>query len=122
MASQKEIVNYYFKRKADSDLLFECRCGKVRKQDKLRGHGNLMDHITRDQKNYLEEVRNNAGLSLQLLSPNISDKAMKIYQWLDWVSAGLPFSLCEKNLTRKYTKLPEISVKTLVSYMNEMVS
>ena len=69
MASQKEIVNYYFKRKADSDLLFECRCGKVRKQDKLRGHGNLMDHITRDHKNYLEEVRNNAGLSLQLLSP-----------------------------------------------------
>ena len=29
MASQKEIVNYYFKRKADSDLLFECRFGKV---------------------------------------------------------------------------------------------
>ena len=122
MASQKEIVNYYFKRKEDSDLLFECRCGKVRKQDKLRGHGNLMDHITRDHKHYLEEVRNNAGLSLQLLSPNISDKFMKIYQWLDWVRAGLPFSFCEKNLTKKYTNLPEISAKTLVSYMNKMVS
>ena len=94
---------------------------KSQKQDKLRGHGNLMDHITRDHKNYLE-VRNNAGLSFQLLSPNFSDKAMKIYQWLDWRSAGLPFSFCEKNLTRKYTKLPEISANTLVSYMNKMVS
>ena len=45
--SNKDIVNFYFKRKADSTDDYVCKCGIKRKQNAKRGHGNLMEHIRR---------------------------------------------------------------------------
>ena len=53
--SQKEIVNFYFQRKPDTNS-YEFRCGKVRKQEGTRGHENLMEHLTRDHKDFLDEL------------------------------------------------------------------
>ena len=59
-----EIVKFFFTPVPGISDKFLCKYGKERKQNPKRGHGNLLEHITREHKNYLEEVRSN-GLSRQ---------------------------------------------------------
>ena len=46
LSMSNEVVNYFFKLKTGTDDLFVCTCGKTRKQDRKRVHGNLMEPIT----------------------------------------------------------------------------
>ena len=118
--SNKDIVQFYFKRRADSDL-YDCRCGKTRKQDAKRGHGNLMEHIRTSHKNFREEV-NSYFPALPFSQPLPSDKTKRVYGWLDWViSAGLPFNFCDRESTKKYSNVDSISSKLLTEYVKKMV-
>ena len=120
MPSNKNFVDFYFKEHPELEHVWVCRCGMSRKQNrKLRGHGNLMEHITRHHKNYLSEFRD--GSKLAAVFQNVSDKARNIHAWLDWTCTGLPFSFCEKDSTKKYTSLSPICSKTLVTYTNMVV-
>ena len=116
MPSNKKFVDFYFKEHPGLEHVWVCRCGMTRKQNrKLRGHGNLMEHITRHHKNYLSEFRD--GSKLAAVFQNVSDKARNIHAWLDWTCTGLPF----KDSTKKYTSLSPICSKALVTYMNLVV-
>ena len=63
-----EIVKFFFTPVPGISDKFLCKCGKERKQNPKRGHGNLLEHITREHKNYLEEVRSNGIKSVLLIS------------------------------------------------------
>ena len=42
-----------------------------------------------------------------------------MFSWIEWVTCGLkPFSFVENSLTQKYSKLENISIKTMKKYMN----
>ena len=98
-----EIDKFFFTPVPRISDKFLCKCGKERKQNPKRGHGNLLEHITREHKNYLEEVRFNGIKSV--FSIVISDKARNIYGWLDWICTGPLFNFVEKKATRMYTNL-----------------
>ena len=117
LPSNKTFVDFYFKEHPELEHVWVCRCGMSRKQNrKLRGHGNLMEHITRHHKNYLSEFRD--GSKLAAVFQNVSDKARNIHAWLDWTCTGLPFNFCEKDSTKKYTSLSPICSKTSVTYFS----
>ena len=108
--SNKEVVNYFSKLKTGTDDLFVCTCGKTRKQDRKRGHGNLMEHIKSEHTNYLQEVRN---ANISVLSPTTtSHKAQNNSSWVDWFCDGLPYNFCENPTTRKYTNFDPIAAST----------
>ena len=46
-----------------------------------------------------------------------TNKAKNIYEWIDWIVVdNLPFSFCEKESTRRKSKLTKISKNTLKKY------
>ena len=46
--------------------------------------------------------------------PIIAKSADNMYSWIEWVICGLkPFSFVENSLTQKYSKLENISIKTM---------
>jgi hypothetical protein len=56
------------------------------------------------------------------MSSFVDSKSSNIYGWIDWIVAkNLPFSFCEDECTKKYTKLKPISVETLMKYMELLV-
>ena len=54
-----EIVEFFLTSVSGTSDNFLCKCCKERKQNPKRGYGNLLEHITREHKNNLEEVRSN---------------------------------------------------------------
>ena len=88
-----EIVKFFFTLVPGIFDKFLCKCGKERKQNPKRGHGNKLEHITREHKNYLEEKHSNGIKSV--VSIVSSDEARNIYGWLDWICTGLPFNFVE---------------------------
>lgn len=51
-----------------------------------------------------------------------NEKAMNVFGWLEWIiEENRELTFCEKVLTRKYTNLKTITVKTLKKYMESLV-
>lgn len=108
----KDVVAKYFTQKTDG-VTWKCKCGKERK--KGRGWSNLMDHISRQHHDTLEEAKKKSGQ----ISHFFTKKDSNLFGWVDWiVSDLLPFSFCERPAARKYTRLSPIAVETLMSAIN----
>ena len=115
--SQKEIVNFYFKRKADMNY-YKCRCGNVRNKTE-RGATEIWSSTSPET---IKTFWTNFAEKTTTLFPLLTQpKAKTIYCRLDWLSTRLPFNFCEKEATRKYSNLKDISSKTLTSYMTKTV-
>ena len=98
-------------------------CGMIRAQDMKRGYKNLKDHTLKEHDDYMEVIRRykNQGPVNGPMNKYIQStgpKARNIHGWISWIiDQNLPFTFCESKLTRKYTSLKEICVKTLKKYM-----
>ena len=81
-----------------------------------------MQHITREDPNYLIEIQTDSLLHASIIVSKVTEKAKTIYGLLDWVTlSGITFNVCEKEQTRKYTFLKDISTQTHVHYLMQMV-
>jgi hypothetical protein len=133
--SNVENVNYYFK-VTDNPDRWICRCGKKLKQEKKTGYSNLMSHITKQHKDYINEVQTQKkGGQLDKYGFSPCEAAMQIYGWMDLIisegyyfvhlihlffptySIRLPFSTCEKAIYRKYVNLKPMSLTSFMKYM-----
>ena len=75
---------------------------------------NLMTHIRAQHENQPE-----AKTSQMTLNFMHCKKSENLYGWLEWVCINLkPFSFVEDELTRKYTKLANVSRNTLEKYLH----
>ena len=81
----RDIVKWFFKEKKDNPGVWVCQCSIERKQAEKTGYSNLMSHLRSDHKNYEQTYKNslhNSNLD-KFFSP--SDKAIRIYGWIDWI-------------------------------------
>jgi hypothetical protein len=111
--SNKDLVLKYFVKQDNGE--WKCRCGKTRKQGK--GWNNLLDHITRDHGDTVEEAKSSANSTITTF---FRKKETNVYNWIRWIAQDLlPFAFCENTNTRQFTKLEPISVKTLKLHMEQ---
>jgi hypothetical protein len=80
--STKEIVKFFFTEKTTG--VWICRCSCERKQAAKTGYSNLMSHLRADHPDY-EETFKNAQTSNILTYFKASEKASRLYGWIDWV-------------------------------------
>ena len=93
-----------------------------RKQKVGTGYQNLIEYITRLHPDWKELMSETEKGSKSKLTSFIDTKSSNIYSWIDWiVGENLPFNFCEKECTRKYTKLKSISVESVMKYMELLV-
>ena len=112
--ANKDIVYKYFVQQHSGE--WKCRCGKTRKQGK--GWANLLDHITRDHADTIEEARSSENT---VISSFFRKKDDNVFKWIRWISQDLlPFFFSENNNTREFTKLEPITIKTLKVHMNTL--
>lgn len=109
-------------------LKFSCKyCDYVIVFTSKSGYTNAVSHLDNKHKAvYLDDVMKavdklkvskTASLD-QFFTRTVSERAIEYYSWLEWIIfQKLPYSFCEKALTRKYTKLKSISTKTLKKYI-----
>ena len=111
-----------------------CRCKYCDSYEivfsKQKGYTNAASHVQRRHKQYSQDIKiaiesllssKNATLD-KFFTKKVSEKALNYYGWLEWiVNQNLPFSFCEKPLTKRYTKLEPISTKTLKEYLFKVV-
>lgn len=117
---------FYFVKVSSDDSCYDFRCkicpNVVRTMKPGSGFSNLFSHVTGHHPNYQKEMAASGSLSggNRSLDFFLPSKYKNIYSWLDWIiGEGLPFHTVEKVLTKKYSKLEPISVKTLMKYMNK---
>ena len=111
--SSKEIVDKYFC-PAEDDV-WKCKCGKERK--KGRGWSNLLEHISRDHAETLEQAKLKDGAPINFFRK----KDMKLFSWVEWIVKDLlPFSFCEKATTRKFSRLENVSIEGLMQSMQRL--
>ena len=80
----------------------------------------MKDHLIRDHKDFFDVFRSENNNTFSAFGAGkISEKVKQIYYWLDWLSIGLPFNFCEKEATRKYSYVKDISSTTLTSYLTK---
>ncbi len=78
-----------------------------------------MSHVLKDHPTFEDIMKSNPDPST--IKSHYSSKILTVFSWLDWVNGdGLSFNFVEKPLTREYTKLPTISVETLMKYIGEL--
>jgi hypothetical protein len=64
-------------------------------------------------------LANGKGTIDNFFTALVSDKALNIHSWLDWMGqSNLPYAFCNSKCTRKYRKLKPVSRNTLVKYRN----
>ena len=90
---------------------------KLFKKKQGTGWTNLMTHIRAQHENQPE-----AKTSQMTLNFMHCKKSENLYGWLEWVCINLkPFSFVEDELTRKYTKLENVSRNTLERILRIML-
>ena len=120
--TNKEQVEFFFNKDDENSGQYICICGKERKQKVGTGYQNLIEHITRSHPDWKELMSETEKGSKSKLTSYIDTKSSNIYSWIDWiVGENLPFNFCEKECTRKYTKLKSISVESVMKYMDLLV-
>lgn len=120
--TNKEKVEFFFTESDDAPGSYTCLCEKERKQKKGTGYQNLIEHIERSHPDWKALMSETEKGSKSKLTYFIDTKSSNIYSWIDWiVSENLPFNFCEKDSTRKYSKLTSISVETVMKYMELLV-
>ena len=116
--SSKEVVVKFFKQSDDVEQadVWVCRCGKSRK--KGNGWSNLMEHIIRHHNDHLEQVK--ASDTIQI-SHFFRKRDRNVFSWVEWIVMDLlPWSFCEKDTTRKYSRLEKISIDCLLQTMRRL--
>ena len=112
--ANKDLDCTYFVQKHSGER--KCRCGQTRKQGK--DWANLLDHITRDHADTINEARYSENT---VISSFFRKRDDSVFKWIRWVAQDwLPFAFCENNNTREFTKLEPITVKTLKVHMNKL--
>lgn len=106
-------------------------CGKIIKVKPKTGASNFKAHINSKGARHEQAIdviraRQKQGRETALANLNVPvlvDAAAKqVFGWIEWIVMGfLPFSFVEKTLTRKYSKLQQISIKTLKKHMENLV-
>ncbi len=77
---------------------FKCNCGVVRTQNLKKGFTNLISHIKEQHPDW-EDIMQNKLDGRTILNQFINRKAIKIFNWLEWIVMGdLPFSFVGKTL------------------------
>jgi hypothetical protein len=119
VSKNKEICSYFFIKEGDTNI-YQCRlCLTRRTQVKGSGKTNLMSHIVKEHPAFDDIMQRNPDP--KTLRSHFSSKVLTIFSWLDWVNGdGLSFNFIEKPRTKEYTKLPSISVDTLMKYIHEL--
>jgi hypothetical protein len=115
----KDVVLKYFTAcNEESGDKWKCRCGKNRA--KGRGWSNLMDHLTRAHSDTLGDAKKKETGPIVHFFPK---KNTNLFGWVQWiVSDLLPFSFCERPMTRKFTRLSPISTESLLQAMNDLTT
>ncbi len=120
--TNKEKVKFFFTKSDEDPEIYVCLCQKERKQRVGSGYQNLTEHIDRCHPDWEHLMGETAKGSKSKLSYFIDTKATNIYGWIDWiVSENLPLNFCEKESSRKYSKLKPVSVETVKKYMELLV-
>ena len=116
----KEVSLFYFKYVGDER--WECKCTNKRKQIRNKGYSNLNTHIHADHPNWREEYRASLARPLEFVPPRTNKTGENIFHWLEWtIFANLPFSFCENEFARKYTRLDNLSSDSLIRYLDKTV-
>ncbi len=116
---------FYFEKVLPDDSCCDFKCkicpNVVRTMKPGSGFSNLFSHVNGNHPNYQKEMAAYGSPSVnQILNFFLPAKYKNIYSWLDWViGEGLPFHTVEKVLTKKYSKLEPVSVKTLMKYIHK---
>ncbi len=105
--------------KGDSTVTkFKCQCGIQRTQNLKKGYQNLISHIKEQHPNWEEIIQSKNSKDNSKLTQFVSKKASTIFSWLEWITlCNLPFLFVENPFTRKYSKLDQISVQSLMKYL-----
>lgn len=122
ISEHERISLFYFQLLPNSDRNYKCKlCPNIERTQKPgSGYSNLYSHVQSHHPNYRTETKpNDSGqTTLNFMLPS---KFKNIYSWLEWViGEGLTFNIVEKELTRKFSNLDPICIKTLMQYMNKV--
>lgn len=122
MSHLKSVVMRYFKVGETQDQ-WSCRCGKSLTQRKGTGWSNLFNHIKSQHPDWKEkEERCQPSIDKSILKSTVPESVKTMYNWMEWVCMGLkPFNFVEDPLTRKFTSLKPICVKTFKKNMSLLV-
>ncbi|DAZ95891.1 TPA: hypothetical protein N0F65_012602 [Lagenidium giganteum] len=99
-----------------------CKCGEIRKQYVKRSRNtNLASHVRKRQNNH--DKSEYGAFIHKRASPmctffKVSDAAMNLYGWLDWiVNENRELAFCKKPRARKYSRLQPVCRSTLKKYL-----
>jgi len=108
----KEIYKTFFVQVEDKK--HKCKsCGGTYSQDTKKGYTNLVTHIQKEHPYWEDMMKVNDDKN-----PFFHKKGSNIFNWLSWIiEDNLPFTFCERPNTRKFSKLDNLSVNTLMKYI-----
>merc|ERR1712062_649345 len=111
-SSQRDICLTYFTEISENK--WKCRCGRELTQKKGSGWTNLLNHLKSQHPNYSDDA---SQLKLSTFMPK-NKMADTVFGWIEWICTDLlPFTFVEKEMSRKYSNLDNISYKTLMKYL-----
>ena len=118
MVSNKQMCELFFTNAGDKT--FKCNlCSNSYKQDTTKGYGNLVIHMEKAHPDWKSQIPSGSATLNFPVTSGVSKKAKNIYGWLDWIiSEGHPFSMVEKEKTKKYSNLDPISRPTFMKFMD----
>lgn len=123
--SGKDIYSCFFK--LHSENKHQCNlCGILYSQHISRGYSNLKNHLDQchssNWKDIMKEfVADGKSTIDHYFTALVSDKAINIHSWLDWMSEdNLTYEFCTSKSTRKNVKLRPVSRNTLVKYRSRL--
>jgi hypothetical protein len=127
MLQGKELADEFFdipRLRKTEEATVECKqCKATRKIKSGSGYSNLVSHIYSVHKEYMLLGRDKESNQRLLIEAFIPKKFRDYYGWIRWIIIGLyPFSFCEKEINRDYTKLDKICVDTLHKYIKKIVN
>ena len=113
--SRRFQISAFFQEVQGSLDEWRCTCGKTLKRRKGSGWTNLVNHLNAQHPGWDYDK---AQQSIDSTGATTS-KVVTIYSWMEWICVSMkPFTFCTDPLTRKYSKLENISVNTLKKYMD----
>jgi hypothetical protein len=119
----KALCLYYFKLEnpEKSDEKYICKCNTRRTQKPNTGWSNLLSHITTDHPEHVEEYSNHIKKNSLDNYFKPSQKALKIYGWLDFIISGgyalITFLLSFDNLACLWELVRNLFSVNISSYL-----
>lgn len=109
--TNKEVCAIYFSQTEEPNE-YICKCGTKRKKAGS-SYQNLMQHILKDHKDYLEIMK-----TQRTILSFVDSKSQNVWTWLKFIILkGLPFVWCDDKDVRDFSKAKSITVKTFKKYM-----